>query len=394
MVSGIEKAQIKSRLLSLSIDKLKELRQTLQLPLKDNSSSNELIDYITEKVITGEIEKQTIFNLVDYFQISDRIEHKTLGLKREHLGKLVGMKVDRNTSRDVLINRLRGQILAGKINVNELRGGNIFLKNKLEKVKKNETIAYVASKLLGERIERFSSEDLVNLGLGKVEAGEITEEELLDIIEKARKETTSAQKRKIEGPTLLKIEKEIDSIRGDIREIKKLLSTIDEERHGGFIRRYRDDTDDRIADFMKKIKLIEKNNSTELRYDRLLAEIKRQGSSIEQFFEKAMLVCLLDNLCDIAARLRLSLSTDDFFTVLTEEIDKAHFVTRPIIHKLKNSIGKRLEISSEEFNQYLLDCRARGLIDLIEGAPASGTEDDWLDIEGRRYYYLEIRREK
>jgi hypothetical protein len=91
---------------------------------------------------------------------------------------------------------------------------------------------------------------------------------------------------------------------------------------------------------------------------------------------------------------KVSLSTDDFFTVLTEEINKAHFVTRPVIHELKKAIVKRLDVSPEEFNPYLLNCRSKGLIDLIEGAPASGKEDDWLDIEGKRYYYIEIRRKK
>ena len=392
MISKIERAQIKSRLLLLGIEKLRVVGKTLNMPLSDDYSLNELADYITEKVVAGKINKQNIFNSVDYFLISDQIEHKTLGLTKEHLAKILRIKDDRSTTRDALINNLRGQILAGRISVNELKGRNIFLKNKLQKVKKPETIAHVASKLLGERIERFSPEDFVNLGLEKVESGEITEEELLDLIDKARKETTSAQKRKIEGPTLQKIEKEIDSIRSDIREIKKLLSTIDEERQIGFIRRYRDDTDDRIADFIKKIKLIGTSFDTDLKYETLLAEIKRQGISIEQLFEKAMLVYLLDNLSDIALRVRVSLSTDDFFKVLTEEIDKAHIITRPIIHKLKDSITRRLKISPEEFNQYLLDCRSAGKIDLIEGSPASGKDEDWLDIEGRRYYYLEIRR--
>ena len=394
MSSEIEKAQIKSRLLSLGIEKLKEIAKTLQMPLKGDYSLNELSDTITQKVVEGHIRKENLFYLVDYFQISDKIEHKTLGLTKEYLGKILRIKVDRSTTRDALINRLRRQIVSGEISVNELKDSNIFLQNKLEKIKQPETIAYVASKLLGERIERFSSEDFVNLGLEKVESGEIAEEELLELIEKAKKEVALAKKRKIEGPTLQKLEKEIDSIRGDIREIKKRLITIDDERPSGFLRRYRDDTDDRLADFIRKIKLIEISYGTEFKYDRLLAEIKGQGISIEQLFEKAMLVYLLDNLYDIASRVRVSLSTDDFFKVLTEEINKTQFVTRPIIHKLKKSIVKRLQISSEEFNQYLLDCRSIGLIDLIEGAPASGKDDDWLDIEGKRYYYLEMKRKK
>ena len=175
MISGIEKAQIKSRLLSLDIEKLKEVAKTLKIDAESDWSLNELSEYITEKVVVGELNKNNLFNLVDYFGIVEEVEHKTLGLKKDSLGKILGIKVDKNTNRDTLINILRMRISSGEINVNDIKSKNIFLQNKLEKVKKPETIAYIASKLLGSKIERFTSEDLVKLGLEKVESGEIDE---------------------------------------------------------------------------------------------------------------------------------------------------------------------------------------------------------------------------
>lgn len=394
MISKVEKAQIKSRLLSLDIEKLKEATKTLKINVKPDWSLNELSEYITEKVVAGGINKENLFNLVDYFGIAEKVEHKTLGLKKDYLGKILGIKVDKNTNRDTLINMLRMRISSGEINVNDIKSKNIFLQNKLERVKKTETIAYIASKLLGSKIERSTSEDLVKLGLEKVESGEIDEQELLTLIESAKKETGAALKRKFEGPTLQKIQEEIKVINGDIRDIKKRMNNIDTERQDGFLRRYRENTGVKIAEFLKQFKMIEQrvNNNTETKYDELIDEIKKGNAPLSNFFEQAMLIYLLDNLGDITSTLRFSITTDDFFDVLSEEVNKAHFVTRPIIYKLKEPITKRLEISSDEFNKHLLECRAKGWLDLIEGAPTSGKHEDWLDIEGKRYYYLEIKR--
>ena len=397
MISGIEKAQIKSRLLSLDIEKLKEVAKTLKIDAESDWSLNELSEYITEKVVAGELNKNNLFNLVDYFGIVEEVEHKTLGLKKDSLGNILGIKVDKNTNRGTLINILRMRISSGEINVNDIKSKNIFLQNKLEKVKKPETIAYIASKLLGSKIERFTSEDLVKLGLEKVESGEIDESELLTLIESAKKQTkekAAALKRKFEGPTLQKIQEEIKVINGDIRDIKKRLNNIDTERQDGFLRRYRENTGVKIAEFLKQFKMIEQrvNNNTETKYDELIDEIKKGNTPLPNFFEQATLICLLDNLCDITSTLRFSITIDDFFDVLSEEVNKTHFVTRPIIYKLKEPITKRLEISSDEFNKYLLECRAKGWLDLIEGAPTSGKHEDWLDIERKRYYYLEIKR--
>jgi len=396
MISKVEKAQIKSRLLSLDIEKLKEAAKTVKIDVKPDWSLNELSEYITEKVVAGEINKENLFNLVDYFRIAEKVEHKTLGLKKDYLGKILGIKVDKNTNRDTLINMLRMGISSGEINVNDIKSKNIFLQNKLERVKKTETIAYIASKLLDSKIERFTSEDLVKLGLEKVESGEIDEQELLTLIKSAKKETGAAMKRKFEGPTLQKIQEEIKVINGDIRDIKKRLNNIDTERQDGFLRRYRKNTGDKIAEFLKQFKMIEQriNDNTETKYDELIDEIKKGPITLSDFFEQATLIYLLDNLCDITSTLRFSITIDDFFDVLSEEVNKTRFVTRPIIYKLKEPITKRLEISSDEFNKYLLECRAKGWLDLIEGSPTSGKHEDWLDIEGKRYYYLEIKRKR
>jgi len=392
MISTIEKAQIKSRLLSLDIENLKEVAKTLKIDVKPNYNLNELSEYITKKAAVGEINKRNLFNIIDYFKIADRIEHKTLGLTKNQLGEILEIKVNKYTKRSDLVNELRMKILSGEINVNDINSGKIFLRNKLERVKKPETVAYIASRLLGSDVERFTSEDLVKLALEKVNSGEITEEELIGIIQTAQKEMSAVRKRKFEGPTLQKIEKEINLIRNDVAEMKKRLNSIDDERHNGFLRQYRRNTGSGTADFLKKIKMIERGigNHTEIRYDEFIRELKRNDISIPEFFEQAMLICLLNNISDITSTLRFSVTKNDFFKVLLEETNKIHFISRPIIHEVRKAVMKRLEITTDEFNKNLLECRKMGWVNLIEGAPLSAKEDDWLDAAGKRFYYLEI----
>jgi hypothetical protein len=392
MISTIEKAQIKSRLLSLDIKNLKEVAKTLKIDIKTDYNLNELSEYITKKVVMGEINRGNLFNLIDYFKIADKIERKTLGLTKNQLGEILEIKVNKYTKRNDLIDELRIKVLSGDINVNDINIRKIFLRNKIERVKKPETIAYIASRLLGSDVERFTSEDLVKLALEKVNSEKIAEEELIGIIQTAQKEMSAARKRKFEGPTLQKIEKEINFIRNDVAEIKKRLNSIDDERHNGFLRQYRRDTGNRIADFLKKIKMIERGigNHSEIRYDEFIRELKRNNISIPELFEQAMLICLMNNITDITSTLRFSITKNDFFKVLLEETNKIHFVSRPIIHEVRKVVMKRLEITIDEFNKNLLECRKMGWVNLIEGAPLSAKEDDWLDAAGKRFYYLEI----
>lgn len=392
MINAIERAQIKSRILSLNIDNLKKLAKTLKFNVEGIPNLNEMAEHLVTKVNSGEINKEQLLNLVDYFEIADKIEHKTLGLTKSQIGNLLRIKVDESTKRNDIIDILRMRVASGGISVNDITGENIFLRNKLERVKKPETIAYIASRLLGRDIERFTSEDLVKLALEKIGSGEISEEGLIGLVQTAQKEVSAAKKRKFEGPTLQKIEKEMFAIRKDIAEINKRLNSINEECNTGLLRQYRRNTGSRTADFLKRLKTIERgiDNQTEIRYDEFIREMKRNNISIPDFFEQAMLIYLLNRISDITSTLRFSITKEDFFKVLLEKTNKMHFVTRPIIYKVRDAVMKHLEITTDEFNKNLLECRKMGWVNLIEGAPVSAKEDDWLDIAGKRFYYLEI----
>lgn len=106
-----------------------------------------------------------------------------------------------------------------------------------------------------------------------------------------------------------------------------------------------------------------------------------------------MLVICLDKIKELVKPMRFPIQTGYFFDVLREETNKMHFASRPIIHKIRGAVTKRLEMSNEEFNKKLIECVKNGSINLIEGSPVSGKDDDWLDIAGRRFYYFEIKME-
>ena len=80
----------------------------------------------------------------------------------------------------------------------------------------------------------------------------------------------------------------------------------------------------------------------------------------------------------------------DFVQIFHSETSKIDFATRPIIYKVRDVLIKKLGITDEEFNKYILETVRNGWVTLIEGAPFSGKESDWYDIAGRRYYYFEF----
>ena len=80
----------------------------------------------------------------------------------------------------------------------------------------------------------------------------------------------------------------------------------------------------------------------------------------------------------------------DFIQIMHSEASKIEFSTRPIIYKIRDVLTKKLGITDEEFNKYLLETIRLGWVTTIEGSPLRGKESDWYDIAGRRFYYFEF----
>lgn len=81
---------------------------------------------------------------------------------------------------------------------------------------------------------------------------------------------------------------------------------------------------------------------------------------------------------------------EDFIQIFHAESSQIYFASRPIIYKVRDVVTKKLGITDEEFNKYLLETVKLGWVILIEGSPFSGKESDWYDIGGRRFYYFEF----
>jgi hypothetical protein len=241
-------------------------------------------------------------------------------------------------------------------------------------------------------VDEYSSRDLVALILSKIRSGELTDEQVQNLIKKGQSETQLAARRKVQGPTLQKLDQRMDQLSVDMRELRQTIKRMDDQRQVGFIRGYRPETGEGIAKFLRDSKFAASrlDDASETRFDRLLAELTRDGRSLQQVVEQAELVLILENLVRIVRSSEFSVPTEDFFRALKEEIAVMELPTSPPIYKVRDALSRRLGLSPREFVARLLECRTRGWIQLVEGAPFSESEDHWLDLDGRRFYYLEV----
>lgn len=392
-----EKANIKARLQGIGLDGLRELSKVINFEIKQNDSLNDLADKIISNLEKEVIKKENILNLIDYFEFADKIEHKTKALTKKQLRDIVGIK---NTAKDInlekLIETLRIRIYKLEIKTDDvIRKYNDFrLRNRLEKIKKPETRAYIASKLRDAKIDTISTEEFIKLAFESVKNGMIKDEEIEGLIKNSQKEFKTAIKRESKEKTLDKVQKDVETIERDIAEIKKILGILDNERQMGYLRRYGEKTGLKTGDFLKTFKMIAQKIEIERenKFDEIVNELKKSNINMPEFIEQAMVVILLKQITELVSPMRFPISSEEFFNAAYEESNKMYFASRPIIYKIRDAVTKRLEISNVEFKKKLIECLENGTINLIEGSPVSGKDDDWMDINGRRFYFLEFKR--
>ncbi len=393
----IEKAKIKARLQGIGLEGLRELSKVINLEIKQNDSLNDLAETIIANLEKEVIKKDNILNLIDYFEFADKIEHKTQDLSKPQLKDIVGIKSKTmNINYEKLIETLRIKIYKLEINTDDVikKYNDFRLRNKLKKIKP-EMRAYIASKLKDAKIDTISSEEFIDLAIENVKLGKIRAEEIEELIKTVQKELKVVNKRESKEKTLDKVQKEIETIKKDIAEIRKVLENLDSGRQIGHLRKYREKTGLNTGNFLKTFKMIIQKieSERENKFDDILNEFKRSNIDLPEFIEQAMVVISLKQISELVSPMRFSISSEEFFNVLYEETNKIDFTSRKVIHKIRDVVTKRLEMSNKEFYKYLIECVKNGWIVLIEGSPVSGKEDDWLDIAGRRFYYLEFKRD-
>ncbi len=396
-MDSIERADIKKKLQHIGLNNLKGVSKAIKLETEHIDNLNDLAEAIIAKLENGVLIKENIQNLIDYFEFAHEVEPQTLGLTTKEFKRILGIEgTDRVISREELINRLRERIYKLEIKTNDIRNyRELFLEKRLKKIRKPEIRAFIASKLGGATIESISPEELVKLALEKVKSKNIENDELIKLIDTAQKELTAAGKKESNGQALQKIQNGIEAIERDIVEIKKILENLNGVRQTGYVRQYREKIGSNTEELLKTFKMIiqKPENQRENKFDEIVKELKKSNIDLSEFIEQAMLVICLDQISELVKPMRFPIQTGYFLNVLREETNKIHFASRPIIHKIRDAVTKRLEMSNEEFNKKLIECVKIGSINLIEGSPVSGKDDDWLDIAGRRFYYLEIKME-
>ena len=398
MLNQVEKAKLKAALFKLEPIDIKKLSDTVGVAIPTEARTiDQISDMIVSEIEAGKIEYYSVMNIIDYFRMASKIENKSFGLNKDALAELLGIRNGtlKGTSRDELIRALRRKVLIGEISVAQLQSQtDLFVRRRINRITKSNTRAYIANKLLGTNVDDFSLNDLTELLLSKLRTGEFTDSEIEQLIEEAQKETQLARKRKIEGVSNQQLAHRMDIIGQDVRELKQVLRKIDEQRMSGFFRQYRFASGKNIARMLKDVQLVSRaiNAVSEEKFDKLIAELEKKGYSLPQVLEETEIIAALDAIVKVANSLDFLPPLEDFFDVLKDEVKNMALSKTPAIHEIRGAMIAQLSISPKDFTRRLLECRAKGWIRLIEGSPPTESEDNWLDINGRRYFYIELTR--
>ena len=382
----VERDNIRVRFKHIGLKSLKEFFKVIKIETEQKENLNDLVEIIIVKLDNGELKKDKLLNLIDYFEFSNKIEHKTLGLTNKQFREILKIKEkSRDFGRSQLIEELREKIYKLEIKSNEI--GEYFLESILRKIKNPEILAFVSTKLSGDAIESISLDEFVKLAIGKVKSGEIEEDELVRLVDTVQKDLSELQKAQ-----------KLEAIERDVSEIKKtldkVLDYIERREQIGYLRQYRKGTGIKIAEFLHSVKKINQKIDVETgdKFDEIIEELKRENIDMYEFVEQANWVSSMVLVSRFVSKKRFPISSDYFYKVAYEESNKMYFASRPIIYKIRDAVTKRLDVSNEEFKNKLIECLENGDINLIEGSPVSGKDDDWMDINGRRFYYLEFKR--
>ncbi len=395
-LSQLENAKLRASLFPLGVDTTVQLLETLGREVPQGEREPEtLTALVVSEVESGRASLDAVLRLTEYFKLAPKVENKSSGLTKVALAELLGMRTgsSERTTREELIKDLRRRILDGTVSPAGLvTQDELFIRNRINKIKKPGIRGYIATRLLGTNVEDYAPADLTQLLLDRIRGGQLTEDEMDQLIKKAQSEAQLARRRKVEGVTNIELAQRIDRLAADVREVRAMVRRLDEQRVQGFAREFRPESGRDIVGLLReaRVALAKGGGKPEDKYDHLLSELMRDGRSLSTLVERVELMTLLDRLEQMVHALTLSIPPEDFIRILKDEVAAMHVATSPPIFKVRDAVLKRLGLSPEEWTRQLLECRTRGWVRLIEGAPYSESEDHWLDMDGRRYYYLEV----
>ena len=376
--------------------------RTINLQIDVESKPSEyLASSIVDGVKIGSVDIDGMRALLDYFsKYAPKIESKSFGLKKEALFQLLGLQEgtkQKETTREQLIQALRTQVYRRILPLSNLeQQQRLFLKNRLSMIKKPEVRAYLGSKILGSTISDITLEDLVNLIESKLMTHELRDDDVERLIKGAQTETVKGKRNTPKDYLKTGIEQRLDALSRDIQEIKQVIKKLEDRKIEGYVREYRPETGRALDRLIRSAKISSRQSplKTEDFYDRLLTDLRRSsGSEMPVIIEQVELIAALKSLVEVAFQTELSLSSEDFLRLLKEEIGTMGSGVNVPIHKIRDRITEKTGISREQFLAKLAECRATGQLRLIEGSPPSESGENWVELRGRRFYYLELVEE-
>ncbi len=395
----IERARTKASLLKLDTDYLRETHSLFGIPTpEEDEEVDALSDNLLDMVAEGKISKEALLNVAEYFSAyAPKIEHPTRGLTKAYLLQMLGGEGTRleSITRAEMIGELRRRVASGAVSADTLKQlEEIYLQNSISKIKKPETRALVASRILGTKIEEFSSNDLVELSTSKFQSGELTPEEILAIVREAQRETAAAARREVQAPSYQRIETLTRRTLESVKEIGKSLKRVEEKSFEGIFLNLQPGKGDALARFLRESRLVfhHLDDRSETRYEEALSRLQERGFSSRQVIERAFAILCLMALEESLEKTTFDLPLAEFYEILQGEVKRLTFASKPIIYRVREAMLEGMELTPAEFDEYLLECRAKGWLNLVEGAPYSEEESHWLGIEGRKFYYMELVR--
>ncbi|MDG6935066.1 MAG: hypothetical protein JRN68_10285 [Nitrososphaerota archaeon] len=392
----IERAKVKAILFELNPSKLLDLCAVAGVAIPASTKDP---DFISEKIISeideGKTAYESVLRLAQYLRISPKIENPSSGLNKQDFAKLLGLQIEglKKTSRQELIGAMRRRIYDGGIDISQIElQSDVLLRRRIQRISKPEARAIIANRLLGSDLADIATTDLSELLLSKLKSGELAEQDIENLIREAQRETQLARKRTFEGVSNQQLASRLDAIVQDIHEMRQTLKKLEEQRMAGFYRQFRSSSERDISGFLKNLHFASRsfNGLSEDKLYGIVTELEKRGYNFQQIIEQAEVVTFLQECQKISESIEFAITLEDFFAALRASVKDISRSRTPAIYEVRDSLTALLNITRPVFIHRLLECRTLGWIRLIEGSPPSESEDRWLDIDGRRYFYIEL----
>lgn len=381
-MNDIERAQLKSRLLGSNPSVLQAVCHCYGLQC-NMDQPEEIADTLLLAVDEGKIDRIALVRIANFT--------KEYGDIFVSLGKMQLMEllcVPKSKYKSMKLDELKKSFL-GKVAEGELELASLAIPLKKEAIKKalkpletdQSLLGILVSTIQGVEILMSTLDDTISVVDSAIQKGRLNLTDLTNLVKKIKKDREST----VRG-------RELQLLRGDLKEVKKTLERIEENLAKGV--RW-NPSPELLKEFPSRLHHLRLAQSrvgdfSEKRIDALLMEIQKEGLSRERLFEMAMIITSIHELDEYLSKLRFSFPAEDFYRALEEVAEQQKTFTHLVIRDIAKALEQKLGLTREEFFRQLAEVADKEWVRFIDGAPLNHTQDDWFDYKNRKYYYMKL----